>query len=186
MKNLISLIAAAVLFCSMSVTHAASYAGTVTDATGTVGTLLGVPLPDVVGGYDGTDLFFDVGTFFFSNVWTGDCDLPAAMQVDPCVIGDTNYNGTDAFVPILNILVDTLSPPASGGVPQTGMLVFDSFSPTFGIPLGDTTIDLDAGTFGLVGALGTASGTGAFVPIPAAAWLFGSALLGLAGLRRRK
>ena len=58
---------------------------------------------------------------------------------------------------------------------------------------GTVHIDVDAGTweFHLTGVGLAASGTGAFVatnpvPVPAAAWLFGSAMLGLAGVRRKR
>ena len=73
----------------------------------------------------------------------------------------------------------------------SGLLKLTAFSPTFGVNIfidllfaGDGTGTLNATTV----ALGSAQGTFdvAPVPVPAAAWLFGSAMLGLAGIGRSR
>lgn len=171
-------------------------------------------------------VYASVGGFFFSNLWSGTCDQPGGGG-PTCIVEDPNYNPAQAFVPITSI--DDSGLLVSGGSVTGGSLVVDAYSPTFMIPLGVITFDFDAGSFALIGGLGSASGNIAIdaagvmtglvtaatgtvgfllcdganggscppltvpinggvgvVPIPAAAWLFGSALLGLAGIRRRK
>lgn len=167
------------------------YLGDVTAADGTVGILIGapdsLPLPAAgKGGFqDGTNNFeslnINVGAFFFSSLWTGDCTTPGSLT---CMTTDPDFQLGSTFVPLLDVLTNTLTFGGSG-IPNGGVLIMSSFSVTFGVPLGDITIDETNGTFSLVGDLGNASGVGTFVPVPAAVWLFGSALLGLAGLRRR-
>lgn len=57
----------------------------------------------------------------------------------------------------------------------------DGFGPSLDLLLGTITLDLTGGN----GTLSFAS-TGTEVPVPAAAWLLGSALLGLGGVARRR
>ncbi len=72
----------------------------------------------------------------------------------------------------------------AAGMPTGGFLEMDSLPPNIAPFFVD--IDFTNGTFVLGDAFGagTASGTLSFVPIPAAVWLFGSAVLGLLRLRR--
>ena len=177
------------VMASFSMTQTAEavvYEGPVEMATGPVGTLLGCdPVTEVCTGLtaDGnvdfdiggaiTRVNFQVGSFFFSTEWTGECLISPSAT---CMVTDTDYDGISAFVPI----GDTANMAAGGlggivanslvldgdGIPTSGSLEFASFSPTFGIPLGNTTIDVDAGTFALIGALGSASGTGMFLRPP--------------------
>lgn len=168
------------------------YEGEVTAADGSVGILLGapasLPLPATGKGVftDVTNVFesvnFQVGAFFFSSLWTGACTTPGALD---CVTTDPDFMLGSTFVPIDSILSNTLTFDGTGSV-TGGALSFSTFSVTFGVPLGDVILDQDGGVFSLMGALGNASGTGGFsvVPVPAAVWLFGSALLGLFGVRR--
>lgn len=88
-----------------------------------------------------------------------------------------------AYVPITSI--DAAAITFASGLPTGGTLDVTAFSPSFGVAI-PIAFDLTAGTFFAdAGALGVATGTFSPVPVPAAAWLFGSALLGLFGLRRR-
>lgn len=84
---------------------------------------------------------------------------------------------------------DAASLTFAGGMPTGGLLDVRAVSPTFGFTL-IINFDFDAGTFFAAdtgGAFGTVSGDIAFapVPVPAAVWFMGSALLGLIGMRRR-
>ncbi|NNF59753.1 MAG: VPLPA-CTERM sorting domain-containing protein [Gammaproteobacteria bacterium] len=191
-----------------------TYVGAITAADGAVAGLLcgdtdpmcdatfaafpdGVPFGGVVDfNADGSinTLWFQVGEFFFGDSFTGNCLPPTDAT---CMVTDPAYENNPfdpsaapaAFAPIrANTIMSTVG--LVGGFPTSGAFSFVAFSPTFGFDLGTITGNLDDGSFALdAGFLGGASGTGAFVgapiPIPAAAWLFGSALIGLAGLRRR-
>jgi hypothetical protein len=100
--------------------------------------------------------------------------------------GQTSYNGTA---------------PAPGSTFQqagttfdgtSGLLKLTAFSPTFNVNIyidllfaGDGTGTLNASTDFLGDAQGTFAVASA-VPVPAAAWLFGSALVGLAGVGRSR
>jgi len=92
-----------------------------------------------------------------------------------------------SFVPLIAVLSNTLAYDGAG-IPTGGEITMSSFSVTFGLPLGDILLDQTNGVFSLTGGiLGEAFGTGSFgvVPVPAAVWLFGSAL-GLLGWVRRR
>lgn len=167
------------------------YTGEVTAADGTVATLLGaLPIPAAgEGTFNSSNAFIsmnmNVGAFFFSSLWTGNCT--AAPSDGTCATTDPDIPTGSTFVPLLSVLSNTLTFDANG-VPDSGSIVMDSFSVTFGLPLGDITLDQSGGVFSLAGGiLGGASGTGSFqaVPVPAAVWMFGSAL-GLLGWMRRR
>jgi len=188
-----ALIAAVAAFGLSSQAHAISapYTGDVESATGTVGVLLGtLPIPaDGKVDFDGSNAFisanFNVGAFFFSSLWTGNCTVSPSDGT--CMTTDPDAPIGSTFVPLLTVLSNTLTFDSSG-IPNGGAISLDSFSVTFGIPLGDVTLDQGNGTFSLAGgSLGEAFGTGSFqaIPVPAAAWLFGSAL-GLLGWMRRR
>ena len=168
------------LFFGKAIAAEFTLSGEVTVATGAfealtpVGTPVAGPividdvaLGGIAGPGDIISIDVNVGGFCFST------EDPSA-----CPLG-----GAD--VPIVSIdgaAIDLTSLPVVGG-----FLDVTAFSPTFGINI-PIMFDLGAGTFFADGgALGTVSGTVELrvVPIPAAAWLFGSAMLGLFGLRRR-
>ncbi|MEM7083663.1 MAG: hypothetical protein AAF465_13110 [Pseudomonadota bacterium] len=101
--------------------------------------------------------------------------------------GAGDCGGMGTIVPITSI--DSAAITGSSGT-LGGSFSVTAFSPTFMVSI-PIVFDLDAGTFSADGgALGTVGGTvsveaPAPVPVPAAVWLFGSALLGLMGIRRR-
>ena len=114
---------------------------------------------------------------------SGTCGALAAVPI--LVTGETTYDGTPAAPGSTFEQAGTTFDGSSGDI---NIL---TFSPTFNafIPIvlsfnGDGT----GSVFADAGALGTASGplTYSPVPVPAAAWLFGSGLLGLAGIGRSR
>ena len=107
-----------------------------------------------------------VGGFCFSTETPSACPLPGA---------DVAITSLDADA------IDLSSLPAGGTLAVTA-----TTSAMFGMAPVAIMFDFGAGTFFADGgALGTVEGTVELVPIPAAVWLFGSAMLGLIGLRRR-
>lgn len=118
----------------------------------------------------GFDQFTD--TFSFSVA----TDTAVKVQINELVIED---------LPVLDVLFDIEGSTATGSV--------GSFSGT-GLPIDFVTGVLTAGTVYNLTIVGDATGlaggdyTGSItaVPVPAAAWLFGSALIGLAGMSRRR
>lgn len=188
-----ALIAAVAAFglSSQATAATAPYLGTVNSATGTVGTLLGaLPIPaDGKVIFDGSNSYisanFNVGAFFFSSLWTGNCTVSPSDGT--CMTTDPDIPVGSTFVPLLDVQENTLTFDGNG-IPDGGLIRLDSFSVTFGLPLGDVILNEGAGTFSLEGGiLGEAFGTGSFqvIPVPAAAWLFGSAI-GLLGWMRRR
>ena len=147
---------------------------------------------------------------------TGICSIFTAVGQSADFAFDSAASGPGGIAvgDISNVDI-SLSTPSGGalaftsGVAQDSSLTIDAFDnitsgsvtlqavgATTGI-VARGTIDVDAGTWTAFvvetsGALTQiASGTGSFaavapVPIPAAAWLFGSALVGLAGIGRRR
>jgi hypothetical protein len=102
-----------------------------------------------------------------------------------------NLNGSPAFPAIRegSASGSSLTTDALGNI-TGGSVTIDAKVPTG--TLGNLTIDATAGTWAFeIFGNDVAQGTGAFeavaaVPVPAAAWLFGSALLGLVGVGRRR
>lgn len=156
-----------------------TYGGTVDTATGALGTL--VPPGTPVGG----PISYDDAA-----VATGTVGPSGILGIDINVGGFCFTSGPDntgcpsggAYVPITSI--DAAAVTFAGMTPTGGMLDVTTFSPSFGIFI-PISFDLTAGTFLATSPLGDASGTFQVVPVPAAVWLFGSALLGLAARRRR-
>ncbi|MDH3637233.1 MAG: VPLPA-CTERM sorting domain-containing protein [Gammaproteobacteria bacterium] len=191
-KRISTILSGAVLWVAFSMNAQAltvDYTGTVLTSTGALASL--VPPGTAVGG----PIVYD-DTAVASGLITDDGfgGAPGILSVDVNVGGFCFSTGADAsgcplqpssLVPIVSFDPGT-AVTFAGGAPTGGLLNLTAFSPSFSaeIPI---MFDLTAGTFFADGGgLGTASGTFGVVPIPAAAWLFGSALLGLAGLRRRK
>lgn len=159
-----------------------SYSGQVTAATGAFAGLIGPGTP--IGG----DITYDDAAIAAGLAGPSDIDDITVVVGGFCFATGAGCPVGPAVVPITNIPVAAVT--FSGGNPTGGVLEVLAFSPTFqaSVPI---AFDLTAGTFFADGGfLGTASGTFVAipgeVPLPAAAWLFGSALFGLAGVARRK
>lgn len=183
LKKYISTLLVALLASATLGANAATltYTGEVTGATGAfvaltpLGTPVGGPIEaddaalaaGSVGIADIMSINVNVGGFCFANAG-GDC------------------GGVGTLVPITSI--DSAMITGTSGT-LGGSFSVTAFSPTFNVSI-PIFFDLDNGTFFADGgALGTVSGVGsltaAAVPVPAAAWLLGSALLGMMGIRRR-
>lgn len=157
------------------------YAGTVLASTGALATL--VPPGTAVGGpvsYD--DAAVATGTVGPAGILSIDINVggfcfSTGPDVSGCPLGG-------ALVPVSSI--DAAAVTFAGTTPTGGFLDVTTFSPSFGIFI-PISFDLTAGTFLATSPLGDASGTfaPAVVPVPAAVWFMGSALLGLVGMRRR-
>ena len=117
----------------------------------------------LVGPGDIESIDLGVGAICFSTGFSGNCPVVP-----------------NSWLPITSI---EAALTYAGGIPTGGFLEFYSAPPTTALFFID--IDFTHGTF-LVEVLfaGTASGSLNLVPVPAAAWLFGSASLALFGLRR--
>ena len=195
LKKLIALSGLTVVLSLSTAANAASVVidGVIDGATGALASL--TPPGTAFSGtleWDGTLTAGQVllGGFCFTDdasglpPTSGTCGALSAVPI--LTTGSTTYDGT-------------IAPPGStfeqvgttfdGTVGDLNIL---TFSPTFNayIPI---TLSFDGtgtgGVFADAGALGTAFGEFTVVgevPVPAAAWLFGSALLGLAGIKRRK
>jgi hypothetical protein len=148
-------------------------------------------------------LEWDAGTLTDGQVLlSGFCFTPDAVGAPPT----SGTCGALSAVPMLPT-GETGYDPAfnAGGIPagttfqqagttfdgNTGTLKLNTFSPTFNVPIfidlvfnGDGTGTMAANA----GLLGAADGafTYSAVPVPAAAWLFGSGLIGLAGIGRKR
>jgi hypothetical protein len=112
---------------------------------------------------------------------SGTCGALPAVPILPT--GESVYDGTPAAPGSTFEQIGTTFDGTSGD------LNILALPPTLGLPI-TITISFDnpdAGTvFADGGTLGTASGAFTVVPVPAAAWLFGSALLGLGVVKRKK
>ena len=102
-----------------------------------------------------------------------------STDITTCPAGTTAQSNSP--VNAANVSVDGIGAPTGGTIES-------------GIPLGQgalpMTIDFDNGTFFIDGSVAASTLGADFqvtspVPIPAAVWLFGSALLGLVGVRRK-
>jgi hypothetical protein len=172
-----------------------SIAGTIDDATGALASLT-PPGTAFVGELDWSGTLNDpsqvlLGGFCFTTdasglpPTSGTCGALSAVPILPT--GETTYDGTPAAPG------STFEQAGTTFDGTSGIINILTFSPTFNafIPIALTfNADGTGSVFADAGALGTASGpldwTITAVPVPAAAWLFGSALLGLAGIKRRK
>ncbi|MCB1701838.1 MAG: VPLPA-CTERM sorting domain-containing protein [Halioglobus sp.] len=158
-----------------------SYAGVVSNATGAFAALT------PVGTAIAADITYDDGAVAAGLAGPGDVDAILATLGGFCF----SYNvvcSVGTTVPITSI--PGAAATFAGGSPTGGTLSVVAFSPSFQLSI-PIEFDLTAGTFSASGgALGGVDGTFVYapseVPLPAAAWLFGSALFGLVGVARRK
>lgn len=144
------------------------------------------------------DLEWNNGTLTSAQILASDfCFTDDALGLPPI----SPSCGALAAVPILATGVATYdgASPAPGSTFEqagstfdgnSGLLKLSSYSPTFGINIFiDLLFDGDGtGTMTVTSDLGQNDGefTYSAVPVPAAAWLFGSALIGVVGLNRKR
>jgi len=116
-----------------------------------------------VGPGDLDSINFSLGGLCASTDFPSDCPLPPRLELP--------ISSIDAALTYV------------AGIPTGGVLDIHSFPPTTSPLL--VTIGFSEGTFLAESpGLGFASGTLTLVPVPAAVWLFASALFGLAVIRR--
>lgn len=172
-------------------------AGAVDSATGALASL--APAGTAFSGF----LEWDAGTLTDGQVLlSGFCFTPDAVGAPPT----SGTCGTLSAVPMLPTGETGYDPLFNaGGVPagttfqqagttfdgNSGLLKLNTYSPTFNAPIFIDLVFNGDGTGNMVadaGFLGGAEGafTYSAVPVPAAAWLFGSGLIGLAGIGRNR
>ena len=145
------------------------------------------------------DIYFDYGnTSFFSSVSNnvlgaaGDsAGVSYADGATPANLPSGNNIGFSA-----DASGDSNSPVSANGINTSSEYVSFLGTTLTGVTFADVLAGLDSGAFRLglhVQSIGQAGGSEGFVnttpnavPLPAAGWLFGSALVGLMGLSRRK
>jgi hypothetical protein len=152
----------------------------------------GSPNSTVAGTVDtaaGTGTFTSGGTPFFGHAWTG----TVTFGNETSGAGSWAYSaGTGASA------TGTYNYSLSAG--QVAMGILFDWNTSMGIPVlnilnaDGSGVDIDGdGTLGTTMAAGPFAGspvgfaaTPAAVPVPAAVWLFGSGLMGLVGVARRR
>ena len=131
------------------------------------------------------DGFIELGDFDETLGYGGKADRT------PTRFAIRNANNSIAFPGLIagTSTASTLTVDSVGNI-TGGSVTLNASTP--GTINGDLALDVDAGTWTLkAGGIVQSSGTGAFaqvsaVPVPAAVWLFGSALIGLTGVARRR
>jgi len=183
LKKYISTLFVAILATASLSANAATltYEGEVTGATGAFVALTPPGMTPVGGPIEVDDAALAAGSIGIADITAVDVNVGGFCF---SLTGDCGGMGT--LVPITSI--DSAAITGTGGQ-LGGSFSVTAFSPTFMVSI-PIFFDLDAGTFSADGgALGTVSGVGtlsaAEIPVPAAAWLLGSALLGMMGIRRR-
>ena len=199
MKNKLTLLAAAIVVSAASVSAQAAtfeynWVGTVTSNNGA-----GLLPVDVGGSLGGFFLADDGGDGAIAD---GDIDNTLNYAGSTYCINNPGSCSASRFA-VFNLDDSPAFPAIKDGAASGSSLTTDalgnitggSVSITAAVPtgtVGTLNIDADAGTWAFV-IFGNdiAQGTGGFeavapVPVPAAAWLFGSALVGLAGIGRRR
>ena len=196
-KTISTLVTALGLSAMASVTQAAeiTITGLIDDATGALAALTppGTAFSGTLDWDDGSGTLVGgqvlLGGFCFTDDATG---LPPTSPT--C--------GALSAVPLLNTGAPGYDGSLNAGPYDQAGTTFDgtsgdinilAFSPTFNVNI-PIAISINGDGTGSVladaGALGTASGpltyTTSAVPVPAAAWLFGSGLIGLAGIGRSR
>ncbi len=180
-KSLVT--AVAMTLGSVGTTHAANFSITYMDFPGS-------PNSTVVGTVDtaaGTGQFTSGATPFFGLPWTG----TVVYGDETSGVGAWNFSsGSGASA------TGTYNYSLAAG--QVAMGVLFDWNSSSGIPVlnilnaDGSGVDIDGdGTLGTKMATGPFGGSpigfaGTAVPVPAAVWLFGSGLLGLVGVARRR
>lgn len=98
------------------------------------------------------------------------------------------FNGFAGTSPLVNASTDAILANTGNGASSLGSLYFlttADFGSTFGAQNPQTGTSLNLGTLSLDSTTGILSFGATPVPVPAAVWLFGSALCGLIGFGRR-
>ena len=185
-KSIIGAVSTCVLLCSASIVHAATLSFSSASVTANVGDLITLDVlmdftgDPTVGG--GTDIFYDASVLSFQGFDFGTTTLSL----------DTDFNRTPDG---LTNELEGLAFGNFGGLSGPGTIGTLTFQ---AIAVGDITLSMavtdnllaggdftSATTFGpQVVSFGTADVS--IVPVPAAVWLFGSGLIGLVGVARRK
>ena len=197
-KSFIKYVSAVIVSMAAAVSHAATIAvdGAIDNATGALAVLAG-PGTAFSGGFD-----FDGNVTAGQVILAGFCFTTDALGTPPASATCPN---TKSAVPILarGETAYTGNPPAPG-TPydqvgstfdgNSGLVKLLAFSPSFNVNImidvlfnsdGTGMMTADAGTLGTADGAFTWGST-TEVPVPAAAWLFGSALVGLSAVARRR
>lgn len=173
-----------------------SFSGTLESASGAFGSLF--PVGPFLDGSLNYDTHLNAGSVTIGGVcFTSDvsglpptgpscASSPTSSPAPILATGQTSYDGSPAPFGATFEQGTTLDG-------ASGVLEILGFSPAFNVGI-FITLDFAADGTGTMFMsemdLGTVSGdftwTTSAVPVPAAAWLFGSALVGLVGLKRRK
>ncbi len=119
---------------------------------------------------DLSGLFADTGTFTLTNP-------------GPINVSIRNSALSACFIDILNVSQFSVVPPLNTGLFSTGNLVDANFVLS-GLSAGTYTLQFTGNADGVFG--GAYDVTVSAVPLPAAAWLFGSALLGFVTYSARR
>lgn len=136
---------------------------------------------DVISGTNlkrGGNTIFDVGSATPASdglLWQSHPGGPTILNQGPAPLAVTTLNTTTLCIPS----VDCLGNPLSGGAPFTD----DGYSgsPMVDGPFAGISVNFDIGSGNSLTVLSVSE-----VPVPAAVWLFGSGLLGLIGMARRR
>jgi hypothetical protein len=134
------------------------------------------------GGFASTDALTDLDILvdnFSGQALTFSFDFSAMTDAITSTVFPGTFSDASATINMLddlgfvNILADSY---ATDGNPATGM----------GDVIGSFVFVLQDGEFNLISGFVDSFGSAEAVPVPAAVWLFGSGLLGLIGIARRK
>lgn len=187
MKTLTKVLSSVALFGAMTMTAQAAvinYEGAVTTTTGAMIGLIPPPLPAMDGFIEYDDTAIAGGLAGPGDILGMQVNIGAicvAIDVAGCAPGTIATPIT--MISAAAVTFDALGNPTGGSMTAVGNLTTPI---TLTLPV---IFDLTAGTWSADGGFfGTVGGTfaPAVIPVPAAAWLFGSALLGLAGVGRKR
>ena len=180
------IISAAALLSALSLNSQAAifqYSGQMTATTGVFETFIPAPLPAINGFIE-----FDDAAIASGFAGAGDV-LGMEMNIGPFCVATDLAGCAPAVIAMPITAINFSAVTFAGGLPTGGSLLATGVitSPIqLTLPL---IFSFDAGVwFTDGGPFGTLAGTGSLispVPLPAALWLFGSALLGLGAIKRK-